>query len=455
MARPRPDGRRDVIRGLFRANPPLTWLCLSTLFVFMAKSMLDPLASLYATALGGTPAVVGAVVASAFVIPAMVAIPIGRVVDRLGAPRMMVVGTWALIASALLVVAVPGLAMLFVARVVNGLAHVILMVATQVHVAAVVPPHRREEAISWYSTFVSAGQLLGPLVIGVLVDVAGFAAAFGAGGAAAALALAPARRLQGGGRRSGVRDGAPAGPGPGAAGPAPIPTPADGPAPAARVPGRPRPSGSAPGGPAGVRELLRNDGVKLAIAVSSGILFAMGARQAFLPVYLYNLDFSTTAIGFVLSFRSVVSMVIRPLIPGIIALLGGRRPALMAATLMTAAGLGLTGFARDLISIGLLTVLIGVGIGASQPLTIVAVADHVEEGRQGLALGLRMAANRTAQLINPVIFGLVAEAAGFGVTFLTGGLLLGLVSAMVAKWGAVLDGRQPTARTAAGAAREE
>jgi len=387
----------------------------------MSKSMLDPLASLYVVELGGSPAVVGAAVASAFVIPALVAIPIGRVVDRAGAPRMLVAGTLVLIFSALVVVVRPGLAMLFLSRVANGLAHVILMVATQVHVAVVAPVHRREEAISWYSTFVSAGQLLGPLAVGVLVDLAGFQAAFAAGGAAAALALAPAGRLRvheastSMDRRGEDRAQPP------------------------EVWGRRRQA--APARSTGVRELLRNDGVKVAIAASSGILFAMGARQAFLPVYLHSLGFSTTLIGFMLSLRSVVSMVVRPWIPAMIGVMGGRRSALVGATLLTAAGLGLTGLARDPVSVGLLTILIGVGIGASQPLTIVAVADHVEEGKQGVALGLRLAANRIAQLINPVIFGLVAEAAGFAVTFLIAGLLIGLVGAMVRQWGAVLDRR--------------
>ena len=387
----------------------------------MSKSMLDPLASLYVVELGGSPAVVGAAVASAFVIPALVAVPIGRVVDRIGAPRMLVAGTLVLIFSALVVAVRPGMATLFVSRVANGLAHVILLVATQVHVAAVASGHRREEAISWYSTFVSAGQLVGPLAVGALVDLAGFQAAFAAGAAAAALALAPSGRLQvhEGQTSLAARREDPAQP-PGGWG---------------------RRRQAAPAGSAGIRELLRNDGVKVAIAVSSGILFAMGARQAFLPVYLYSLGFSTTLIGFLLSLRSVVSMAIRPWIPAMIAVMGGRRRALIGATLLTAAGLGLTGLARDPVSIGFLSILIGIGIGASQPLTIVAVADHVEEGKQGVALGLRLAANRTAQLINPVIFGLVAEAAGFAVTFLIAGLLIGLVGAMVRQWGAVLDRR--------------
>ncbi|HEY8417415.1 MAG TPA: MFS transporter, partial [Limnochordales bacterium] len=113
------------------------------------------------------------------------------------------------------------------------------------------------------------------------------------------------------------------------------------------------------------------------------------------------------------------------------------------------------GLARDPVSIGFLSILIGIGIGASQPLTIVAVADHVEQGKQGVALGLRLAANRTAQLVNPVIFGLVAEAAGFAATFLTAGLLISLVGAMVRQWGAVLDRRGHAAAVGAESGQRE
>ncbi|MDZ7801693.1 MAG: hypothetical protein U5K81_13015 [Trueperaceae bacterium] len=77
----------------------------------------------------------------------------------------------------------------------------------------------------------------------------------------------------------------------------------------------------------------------------SAALMVHAVRQAFLPVYLESLAFSGTRIGMV---------------------------------------------------------VVGVGSGITQPLSLAVVSDHVPRRMLGFALGFRMTGNRAAQLVAPV-----------------------------------------------------
>jgi hypothetical protein len=65
--------------------------------------------------------------------------------------------------------------------------------------------------------------------------------------------------------------------------------------------------------------------------------------QSFLPAYLDLLAFPATVIGAVISLRARVTIVVRPFMPRIITLLGGRFRTLVLMTALS--GIGLTGIA--------------------------------------------------------------------------------------------------------------
>lgn len=334
--------------------------------------------------------------------------------------RWLLIGSLGMVSAPLLVVAAGGLAALLVAQLLIGLFHVFVTLASQDFVAVLGQRGSFERDFAWYSTALAAGRLVGPLLAGVVIDLAGFREAFAvvaAGLVGTTLLVVLLRRSRPLARPSGEVPGAPA--------PAP-PTTAS--APAVPTPGN---AGGVPV-PVGPVALLANVGVQLAVFSSAGVFVAIAVRQAFLPVYLQELAYSATSIGLMLSLGGLAAVLVRPLMPLISRAVGGPARALVLAMAAVALGVGVLGLVDTYAALVALTVLAGIGTGVGLPLSIVTVASHVERGRRGLALGLRLSLNRAAQLTAPVAIGAVIAAAGFAVGFALAGTMLGLLALMAA-----------------------
>jgi MFS family permease len=71
--------------------------------------------------------------------------------------------------------------------------------------------------------------------------------------------------------------------------------------------------------------------------------------------------------------------------------------------------------------------MIGSGLGANPPITVHLLAGAENDDR-GTAVGLRMLANRSAQVIQPIVYGNIAAAIGLAVAFPISGVLLGVTA---------------------------
>jgi MFS family permease len=178
--------------------------------------------------------------------------------------------------------------------------------------------------------------------------------------------------------------------------------------------------------------LLRNNvGVQISIAVSIVVLFALGAYSAFLPLYLAELTFTATLIGTLVSLRALSAMLVRPIMSLLIRILGGRSNTLIATVAAVTMGVMWTGTTDSIVILAMLSVLVGVGSGVSQPLSLVIISEHVEPERHSSALGMRLMGNRGAQVLAPLVMGLLANSVGFTWTFLIAGAILLAVSGII------------------------
>jgi MFS family permease len=373
-------------------------LCFSIGLVFVSNSMIAPLVPLFSVTLGASPAVIGLIIAAAFLFPLFLAIPAGSLVDRYGPKGLILGGALLLGLSPFFVAFFPGFLSLALLQVVNGLGHLIAVVAAQSFVAALGSGALRERNFGLYTTFISIGQLFGPLLAGVVIDLSGYGAAFALAGIVALLATLLIIRLQEP-KRPGLPSGSRTGP---------LFPPA-----------------------AKVVELARNPGVQVGLLVSSTVMIALVAHQSFLPAYLDLLAYPATLIGVIVSLRALVTIMVRPFISQIITLLGGRFSTLLVMTVMVALGLGLMGYAQTFWALVVISALIGVGQGIAQPLTMVTVVDHVAPSERGTALGLRLSGNRLLQLSSPLLLGLIGQVAGYGVMFLAGGLAVAAAAGLL------------------------
>lgn len=374
-------------------------LASTTMAFFIAThTMVSLFVPLFAVALGASPATVGGLVSLSFVLPLFLAMPIGSAVDRIGSRTPITVACIMHTALPALVWAYPSLWTLALVQALGGVAHLMLIVAAQRYVSGLGRGSRAEKNFGWYSTFQSGGQMVGPLLGGLLIDVVGHGAAFLCAGALAAVGVVLSRLL-----KSGT----------GAAG-------------AGRI--------SPFGGPGQIKELLANPGVRMAILISCGVLVADAIRQTFLPVYLEELDFPATVIGLLISIRSLMSMAVRPFMPIIVHRLRGRALTALVMTSVLAVGLGATAFFETLIPLAFCSLLVGLGSGITQPLSIVTVTDHVPASKVGFALGLRLTGNRLAQVVSPALIGLVAEYASVSTAFIAAASTLLITQTLILRW---------------------
>ncbi len=362
-------------------------LCASTAFIFATKAMLTPLVPLFSLQLGMPVSVVGLLVALSYVLPLFLALPVGSLVDRRGSAGVITVGAALMALGPMTVALVPSIIALAAGQVIVGLAHLLVGLATQSLVASLSTGVHRERDFGWYTTFASAGQLVGPLLAGILADGFGFTAAFAVAGALSVVGVSLALLLPRNRRAEDTTAGLGA-------------------------------------NLLKVRSLLGKPGIHLGIVASASGMFAMTAFQAFQPAYLEGLQYTATTIGLLLSIKSLSSMLIRPFTPAVVRSFGGKLNTLSAMMLIIAVTIGVTGYFSSFVPLALLSIGFGIGFGISQPVSMVTVIEESDPGNRGFLLGLRLTGNRIAQLVGPLIVGFVADAGGFGPAFLSGALVV-------------------------------
>lgn len=177
--------------------------------------------------------------------------------------------------------------------------------------------------------------------------------------------------------------------------------------------------------------LRRNTGVQVSIAITVAGMFALSIYGSYLPVYLDSLEMSAMMIGILVSVRSGVSMVIRPFIPWIINTVGGRDKTTVLALGSVSLGVACLGIAGNVPAIALLSVLVGLGGGLTQPLSMVVLAESVGREQRSGALGMRLMANRAVHFVAPLVFGAILGVSGFGLSFGLSGLFIVAVAGVL------------------------
>ncbi|MFW5823361.1 MAG: MFS transporter [Marinobacter sp.] len=374
-------------------------VCLALTFGFIVYSMLIVAVPVYGLRLGASPLVLGAVLSTQYLLPLMLAIPLGTVVTRHGGRATLISGAAVMVMGLLSMHFWYGYPGLVLGQLLVGLAHLQMVLAAQTIISNLGTGPRLEQYFGWYSTWLSGGQVVGPLLAGLLLSqgqgtgqvflvmalfalLGGLACLWLTGQAREGLAV---RRRETGFRAQWALMGTSA-------------------------------------------------GVQLSVLVTVLGMFALGVYGSYLPVYLESLAMSPVVIGVLVSLRAGVSMLIRPFMARMIAAAGGRGPAVIVALGTLAAGIGLLGLSEQVVVIGMLAVLVGIGSGLTQPLSMVILAEAVEREKRSGALGMRLMANRAVHFLAPLLFGGLLELSGFALAFGASGLVILLALMMLQRW---------------------
>lgn len=357
----------------------------------IASNLARPLISYKVLALGGDAVAVGLIAAAYALLPVVIALWLGRVTDRSSSLRgTIVAGTVLLAVGPLLLSGAPSLLLIGVASAVLGLGQLCFTIAGQSAIARFLPLNQMDTAFGWFTAAFALGQLVGPLLAGVLMGAGqGARAASRLGDANTALILAGAICM--------------------------FAVPAAFGASVKKRQTRPTAKATFPkAAPASVVSLLSTPTVKANMAASLALLATTDILVAFLPLLGEENGVPPLMVGVLLAIRAGASISSRLLLP--ILLSHWSRPALVTSSLAGAA-IPLA-FLPSIFEIpllaGALLAIAGFFLGLGQPLTMTLVSQAVPPASRGAALALRLLGNRLGQVTLPLAAGLLAAPAGPG-----------------------------------------
>jgi len=343
--------------------------------------------SLYAIHLHATPFTVGTLMALYAVLPMLLAVSMGRLIDRIGARFPMLIGSVAVGAGTLLPFLWHNLGALYPASVLIGSGFMMYQVAAQNSIGYLGRPEDRAMTFSLAALGFSVSGFTGPMIAGFGIDSIGHIATFAVFAAfpIVPIAVLGLNRLR-------------------------LPQPhAHG---ASLEPGRRR-----------VADLLRHRGLRPIFLASALLAAAWDMFNFAIPIYGSRIGLSASSIGLVLGSFSVATFVIRGMLPAISRRLTPWR--LLTVSLGTAAA---AFFLFPLLErAGLLMAiafLLGLGLGMSQPMVMSLLHNMTPPGRVGEAIGVRMSLVNFSQTVMPLLFGALGTALGMAPVFWATALLL-------------------------------
>lgn len=386
-------------RSLLRLNNTLQFLSNGAWYIA------TPFIPLYLTSQGASVGVVGGVVGVSGVMPLLISIHAGALVDERG-PTVVAQGSVVLFALAGAILTIlHGVWAVATAYTLMGIGNIGFAVAPQAIVAAASTPATRVRNYGYYSLWNSAGAVVGPVVGGFVAGRFGYTAAF----ALVWLIMLPAF-----GVAASLRS----------------------------VPALSRRAVSLATAHTFADTILRRRGIRAILFISFMVVCGQTLQQSFYPLYLHKVGLSAPLIGIVIASVSLSSMLVRAGLSKGVAWLG-YAGALLGATSLAAVALGMTPLLRRFWPLVFASGLMGASLGFTQPLTMSLVVESVPAEYLGVAFGIRQSVQRLAAVLSPIVFGLVSTARGIESAFFLGALtLMGAVPIMA---GATKHLRRPPA----------
>lgn len=369
------------------------WLLGTFVITHAGSQLIRPMVSYRALGIGVAPADLGWLAAAFSLFPLLLALQIGRWVDRHGEIRFLVGGNVLMVVAGFALAYAPSMAVLLVEFAALGLGHLTTVVAIQGLVARGSTEASYDRRFAQLALSASFGQLIGPALGGVFAGNGSeqeVTNALLAGGVLCVVGLPLAAVLR----------------------------------PPASVAAARAGKGSRSGDGTNLMAILRTPGVFRAILVSTTVLSAIDVIVAYLPALGEERRWAPAFVGALLAVRAGASMASRIFLGGWSDRFGRR--ALLAGSMAVAAAslLAMPFIGWEPVMV-IVMATAGFGLGIGQPVTMSWVAALARPETRATALSVRLMGNRVGQMGVPVLAGLVAGATGAGA-------VLGFTGAVVA-----------------------
>jgi MFS family permease len=332
-----------------------------------------PIISYKALELGADSALVGIIGATFALAPLVFAIGIGRFVDRGRAGIALASGSVILTATTFALLFIDSIPLLMLAMPSLGMGHLLVMVGGQTMIANRSSSEKYEKNFGLLTFYASLGHALGPLIGGWLAD-SGEArvnanAAFTFALVIFVLAILSVIALAS--KKENVASEAQS---------------------QAKVK---------------ARVVMKVSSFKSAIFVASATTSVVDVVLIFLPLYGQEIGIGVAEVGVLLAIRSVASMAVRLVLGQLSGRLGLRKILIWGslATLVSMVALALT---DNFWLIAAIMLVSGFTMGIGQPATMAWVSRISAPESRGLAIAIRLTANRFGQVAMPALAGVIA-----------------------------------------------
>lgn len=334
--------------------------------------------SLYALSLHASEFTIGTLIALFSLFPMLCAVPMGRLVDRVGIVGPMLAGSLAIGIGCALPSFVSGLPILYLATVLIGTGFMVIQIASQHTVGAMSDAEKRVANFSWLALGFSISGFCGPVLAGLIIDHAHYRIAYMvfAGFALGALALTAYGRLR-------------------------------------QIRLTPQKAQRQPGS---ALDLLRDSELRRIYLVGALLSSAWDLFTFVLPIHGARSGFAASTIGLILGCFSAATFMVRLTMPWI-----SRRfsewHVLTAALVLATLCYALFPLMRQPLSLMLVAAILGLAVGSSQSNMLALLHHTAPASRAAEAVGVRITIGNACQVFLPLAFGAAGAALGLYAVF--------------------------------------
>ena len=391
--------RRHATAIIAVLMPIVLVLTLTSVF-FIAMKGNRIVVTLFAVDLGAGPFQTGLLFALHGIFPFFLAVFAGRFADRFDNRVLIYLGLASYALAMLVPFVWPGLPALYLCAALGGFTSMLFVLATQNYVGALATAATRTRYFSYYAIGESFGQVLGPVMIGYAIDhwTHPYAFLLLTGISVITLALTYAGRHL-------------------------LPHT------------QPKTNSNEP---RNMSDLLKLPEMRMALITNAVVMVGWDLFNLYMPVYMRNIGFSATLIGYIMGTYGVAAIITRAAIPPITARWGVQRM-IAGALAIAACGFVFVPFTAMPALLMLLSFVIGLGVGCGQPLSMALAYNAAPPGRAAEGIAMRLAVSYGAHVVIPTAFGALGAAVGLkSVFWLCATALIG-GSVMNAKHAAKID----------------
>jgi MFS family permease len=367
--------------------PPIAVVLLVILLNMTAYRGSKLALTLFAIDLGASQLAIGALIAMYSVAPVLLGLYAGKLTDRLGVRVPMIGGTLGVFVALVVPFVFPGLPALYVTSALIGASWVFYNICAQNLIGLLSDPESRPRNFSNFGLVMAGGSFFGPQLCGFSIDHFGFEHTYlhlALVPLASALILLAWKSMPAGGGSHALTEDEQA---------------------------------------TFSSNLLRNKPLRRTLVTSAIILTGTDLFQFYMPIYAHSIGMSASAIGMILAMFSVAAFVVRLVMPSLVKRWTADSVLVYALFIGGVAYL-LFPLVDQGVLLAAVAFILGLGMGCSQPLSLMLIYDRAPPGRSGEALGLRLTINNFMHIAVPMIFGSLGTAFGVAPVFFTNAAFL-------------------------------